>query len=92
MGFAVIRTIPMEDGLKIPVVLEPNSCRVKMTYEMGIRNYIVLDDQQNEVPDTFVLDIFGYSPTIDGKLTSVMINLLPQIQYINTLLGTSLSM
>jgi len=92
MGFAVIRTIPMEDGLKIPVVLEPNSCRVKMTYEMGIRNYIVLDDQQNEVPDTFVLDIFGYSPTIDGKLTSVMSNLLPQIQYINTLRGTSLSM
>lgn len=92
IGVAVIRVIPMEDGLRIPVILEPNSCRIKMSYELGIRDYIVLDDQQNEIPDTFVLDIFGYSPTFDGKLTSIMSNLLPQVQYINTLRGTCLSM
>ena len=92
LGFAVVRIISLEDGLKIPVVLEPNSCRVKMLYNMGLRDYVVLDDQQNEVPETFVLDIFGFSPTPDGKLTSIMSNILPQIQYINTLRGTSLTM
>ena len=91
-GIAAIRIVSMEDGLKIPIVLEPGCCKIKMTYNYGIRNYIVLDDQQQEIPDTLVLDLFGYSPTMHGGLTSVVCNLVPQVQYLNMLLGTALTM
>lgn len=92
IGFAVIRLVKMEDGLRIPVIIDPSCCRVKMLYSYGTRDYLVLDDQQEEIPDTFVLDTFGYSPTPKGSLTSVVVNLLPQVQYVNTLRGTSLVM
>jgi hypothetical protein len=92
IGYVVLRIISMEDGLKIPVVLEPNSCVVKMHYNMGLREYIILDAQNEEIPDTMVIDIFGFSPTIEGHLTSIVCNVLPQIQYINLLRGTCLQM
>ena len=92
MGIAVIRVVSMEDGLRIPVVLEPNCCQIKMSYNYGLRDYVALDDQQQEIPDTIVLDLFGYSPTLHGGLSSVVCNLVPQVQYLNMLLGTALSM
>jgi len=92
MGVVVVRILQMDDGLRVPVVLEPNCCTVKMSYQMGVREYLVMDDQQNEVPDTLVLDIFGFSPTMEGRLTSIVCNLLPQVRYINMLRGTCLSM
>ena len=92
VGFAIIRLVKMEDGLVVPVIVDPSCCRVKMLYNLGSREYMILDDQQEEIPDTFVLDTFGYSPTPNGRLTSVIVNLLPQIQYMNALRGTSLFM
>ena len=92
IGIVITRIISMDDGLRIPVVLEPNSCVIKMAYTMGIREFIVLDHQNNEIPDTLVLDIFGFSPTIEGHLTSIVSNVLPQVQYINMLRGTCLQM
>ena len=92
MGIAVVRVVSMEDGLKIPLVLEPNCCQIKMSYNYGLRDYVALDDQQEEIPDTLVLDLFGYSPTLHGSLTSIVCNLVPQVQYLNMLLGTSLAM
>ena len=91
-GIVVIRILTMEDGLRVPVVLEPNCCKIKMAYHYGVREYKVLDDQQEEVPDTLVLDTFGYSPTLDGSLTSIVCNLIPQIQYMNMMMGTALTM
>ena len=91
-GIVVVRIVQMEDGLRIPVVLEPQCCQIKMRYHFGVRDYIIMDDQQQVVPDAFVLDDFGYSPTMKGSLTSAVCNLIPQIQYVNMLLGTSLTM
>jgi len=91
-GIVAIRIVELDDGLRVPVVLEANSCQIKMKYELGIREYICLDQQREEIPNTLVLDSFGFSPNIAGKLTSIIANLLPQIQYINTLRGTCLSM
>jgi hypothetical protein len=92
VGIIVVRILTMDDGLRVPVILEPNCCRIKMSYYFGVREYKVLDDQQQEVPDTFVLDIFGFTPTPDGSLTSIVANILPKITYMNVLLGTSLHM
>tara|TARA_B110001450_G_scaffold250197_1_gene268515 strand:- start:1149 stop:2327 length:1179 start_codon:yes stop_codon:yes gene_type:complete len=91
-GIVAIRIVELDDGLRVPVVLEANSCQIKMKYELGIREYICLDQQRDEIPNTLVLDSFGFSPNIAGKLTSIIANLLPQIQYINTLRGTCLAM
>lgn len=92
VGIVAIRIVELEDGLRIPVILEPNSCQIKMNYELGLREYICLDQQRNEIPNTMVLDSFGFSPRMDGRLTSILANILPQIQYINVLRGTCLSM
>ena len=92
MGIAVVRIITLEDGLQYPVVLESNCCRIKMLYDMGIRSYAVLNDQQEEVDSAFVLDIFGFTPSADGSLTSLVANILPKIRYMNLLLGTSIRM
>jgi hypothetical protein len=92
LGIVAIRIVELDDGLRVPVVLEANSCQIKMKYDLGIREYICLDQQRDEIPNTLVLDSFGFSPNIAGKLTSIIANLLPQIQYINTLRGTCLAM
>ena len=91
-GIVVVRTVAMEDGLTVPVVLEPNCCNIYLRYNLGIREYIVMDDQHEEIPDTIVLDIFGYSPTSDGRICSVVSNLLPTVRYMNALMGSSLAM
>lgn len=92
IGIVIIRIIELEDGLKVPVVIEPGACQLKMHYILGLREYAVYDQQMNEIPETFVLDIFGHSPTSNGTFTSPVSNLLPEIRYINTLRGTSLIM
>jgi len=92
IGIVVIRIVNLEHGLKVPVVLEPDAFRLKMKYVLGLREYTVLDEQMNEIPDTHVYDLFGHSPTAGGDMTSVVANLMPEIQYINTLRGTSLVM
>ena len=92
LGVTIIRIVHLEDGLKIPVVIEPTAIRIKMTYVLGLREYVVLDEQQNVIPDTHVFDLFGHSPDVSGQMTSVVANLMPEIQYINTLRGTCLVM
>ena len=92
VGIAVIRIVSMEDGLKVPVVLDPAAFRLQMNYVLGIRDYTVMDEQLNEIPDTHVFDLFGHSPNANGQMTSVVSNLMPEIRYINTLRGTSLVM
>lgn len=92
IGIVVIRIVSLEDGLKVPVVIDPAACRVQMNYVLGLREYLVIDNQQNEIPDTHVFDLFGHSPSSGGQLTSIVANLMPEIQYINTLRGTSLVM
>lgn len=92
IGIAVVRLISMEDGLKVPVIIEPGSCTIKMTYSFGVREYVALDGQNEQIPDTIVLDCFGHSPTASGQLTSVVDNLMPEIQYNNLMRGTAMSM
>ena len=92
IGIVVVRIVTLEHGLKVPVVLEPAAFRLKMKYVLGLREYTVLDEQMNEIPDTPVFDLFGHSPTSDGHMPSVVANLMPEIQYINALRGTSLVM
>lgn len=92
IGVAVVRIVQMEDGLRIPVVIDAMCCRIKMTYNFGVREYMVMNDQQQEIPDSFVLDIFGYAPQYNGQLTSILCNLIPRIQFMNMLMGTSLTM
>ena len=91
-GIVAVRVVTLQDGLRIPVVLEPNCAQIKMTYNYGIREYVVLDAQQEEIPDTLVIDTFGYSATPEGKIRSIICNLLPQIRYINMMMGTALTM
>ena len=92
IGIAVIRVVQMEDGLRVPICLEPNACRVKIIQNLGIREYVAIDDQQQAIPDSIILDIFGYSPSAQGGLRSVMSNLIPRIQYVNMIMGTALTM
>lgn len=92
MGIVPVRVVKLEDGLCVPVVLEPECAQIKMTYAYGIREYKILDHQHEEVPGTFVLDTFGFSPTINGDIKSVVCNLIPQIKYINMMMGTALTM
>ena len=91
-GLVIIRIVQMQDGLKVPVALEPSGIVIKMLYTLGIREYAIYDTQMNEIPDIHVFDIFGHSPTAAGRLTSIVSNLMPDIRYINTLRGTSLVM
>jgi len=92
IGIVVVRFIDIADAARVPVVLEPNSVQIKLLYQLGLRSYEVLDEQMNLVPDTLVLDLFGYSPTMEGRVQSMVCTLMPEIQYINILRGTSLSM
>lgn len=92
IGVVPIRILRLQDGLRVPIVLEPNCAQIKMTYSYGVREYTILDHQQEEVPDTFVLDIFGFSPSPEGFIKSVVCNLIPQIKYINLMMGTALTM
>lgn len=92
MGVVPIRIITLQDDLRVPVVLEPNCARIKMTYSYGVRTYVVLDEQQEEIPDTLVLDTFGYSPFSTGSVKSIVCNLIPQIKYVNMMMGTTLTM
>ena len=91
-GIVVVRIVELQGGLRVPVVLDQGCCQLKMKYTLGIREYICLDSQNEEIPNSMVLDSFGFSPTIEGKLTSVVANILPQIQYMNILRGTSIVM
>jgi len=91
-GIAVVRIVTMDDGLRFPIVLEANAVYVYLKYNMGLREYFVLDGENNEVPDTTVLDSFGYSPTSAGRSCSIVCNLLPTVRYMNALMGTSIAM
>lgn len=92
IGIVVVRIVTMEDGLKVPVVIEPGACTIKMMYSFGVREYVALDGQNEIIPDSFVLDCFGHSPTASGLLTSVVDNLMPEIQYNNVMRGTAIIM
>ena len=92
MGIIIVRLVDLEEGVRIPVLLEPAACRVKMFYRLGLREYQVVDQQMNEIPNTMVFDIFGHAPSYNGSLTSIVANLMPEIRFINTLRGTALVM
>lgn len=91
-GLVVIRIVNLEENVSIPVLLEPGTCTVKMSYVLGIREYLVVDHEQNVVPDTHVFTTSGFLPTVGGHVNSIVANLLPEISYINTLRGSSLAM
>jgi len=91
-GFAVVRLVTMADDLCVPIVVEATAVNIYFKYELGIREYFVKDHENNIIPDTVVLDSFGYSPTSKGRLCSIVCNLLPTVRYMNALMGTSVSM
>lgn len=91
-GFVVVRIVDMGDGLRVPVALEPNSCEVHLKYNLGLREYIATDTQNQPIPDSIVFDMFGYSPTSSGRICSLVSNLLPVVNYMNALQGSSLYM
>lgn len=91
-GIAVVRIITMEDGLRVPIIVEASTVNLYLNYNLGVREYFVKDDENNIIPDTVILDSFGFSPTPDGRLCSIVCNLLPTVKYMNALMGTSLSM
>ena len=91
-GIVPVRIVEMEDGTRVPVVLEANCSNIKMLYQYGIRTYKILNDQQEEIPDSFVIDTFGYAPSPDGHIRSIICNLIPQIKFINMMMGTTLVM
>ena len=91
-GFAVVRVITMDDGLRVPIILESTVVNVYLNYNLGVREYFIKDNENNIIPDTIVLDSFGFSPTHNGRICSMVCNLLPTIRYMNSLMGTSLSM
>jgi hypothetical protein len=91
-GFAVVRVITMDDGLRVPIIVEATAVNVYLNYNLGVREYFVKDNENNIIPDTIVLDIFGFSPTSSGRVCSMVCNLLPTVRYMNSLMGTSLSM
>lgn len=92
MGLVAVRIVELDDGLHIPVVMEPNSCQISVIEEQGLRSYVLLDAQNEPIPNSLVFDKFGYSPTLAGRLTSPVSVLLPEIEYINMLRGTSVRM
>ena len=47
-GIAICRIVTMDDGLQVPVALEPNTCNIYLKYNLGVREYIAMDDQHNE--------------------------------------------
>jgi len=91
-GFVVVRIVDMGDGLRVPVALEPNSCEVHLKYNLGLREYTATDTQNQIIPDSIVFDMFGYSPTSSGRSCSLVSNLLPTVNYMNALQGSSLYM
>tara|TARA_B110000858_G_C17774221_1_gene461338 strand:- start:320 stop:1627 length:1308 start_codon:yes stop_codon:yes gene_type:complete len=91
-GFAIVRVITMDDGLRVPIILESTVVNVYLNYNLGVREYFIKDNENNIIPDTIVLDSFGFSPTHNGRICSMVCNLLPTIRYMNSLMGTSLSM
>ena len=92
LGIVVVRIVQLEDGLRIPVVLEPNACQISVVDNQGLRVYTALNDQNEIIPNTIVIDKFGSSPTLVGRLTSLLSSLIPEIQYINSLRGSSIRM
>ena len=91
-GFVVVRIVDMGDGLKVPVALEPNSCEIHLKYNLGLREYVATDTQNQQIPDSIVLDMFGFPPTSSGRICSLVSNLLPTVNYMNALQGSSLYM
>ena len=91
-GFAVVRVITMDDGLRVPIIVEATAVNVYLNYNLGVREYFVKDNENNLIPDTIVLDNFGFSPTSSGRVCSLITSLLPTIRYMNFLMGTSLKM
>jgi len=92
LGVVVVRIVQLEDGLRIPVVLEPNACRISVVDNQGVRILTALNDQNEVIPNSLVINKFGSSPTLSGRLMSLLSSLIPEIQYINMLRGTSIRM
>lgn len=92
LGIVVVRIVQLEDGLRIPVVLEPNACRISVVDNQGVRILTALNDQNEVIPNSLVINKFGSSPTLSGRLMSLLSSLIPEIQYINMLRGTSIRM
>jgi hypothetical protein len=91
-GFAIVRVVSMDDGLRVPIIVEATVVNVYLNYNLGVREYFVKDNTNNIIPDTVIIDSFGFSPTSSGRLNSIVCNLLPTVRYMNALMGTSLSM
>ncbi len=75
LGFTIVRAKPGT----MPAVVPWEMCRVAMSYDKNFRrNMIVypvrMDDGAPDVPmsHVYVLDVFGFSPSIRGEINSLM--------------------
>ena len=93
-GFVIWRTYQLEDGTIVPITCLKDTYSITLKEVNGLIEYKVYDskDKSNEELDgAFVYDEFGYRPQIDGKLTSVLYTLIPDIQYFYTMLNAQVA-
>lgn len=88
-GFVVWRTRKINDTI-VPLVCRKGTYEVKMVVNDGVSEYKVYDvgDNTNQlIKDAYVYDEFGYRPTINGDIMSIIKTLIPDIQYYFTMLN-----
>ncbi len=93
-GFVVWRTYQLKDGTVIPITCLKDTYSITLKEIDGMIEYKVYDskDKSNEELDgAYIYDEFGYRPQVDGRLTSVLYTLIPDIQYFYTMLNAQVA-
>ena len=84
LGFVPIRVIKIRKGVEIPSVLKIGTFHMTMKQNIDGIEYFLYnldDDHQKPLPNTFVLDHFGYRPTMDGTIVSLLTTLMFDVEY-----------
>jgi hypothetical protein len=93
-GFVVWRTYDLDDGTTVPIICLKDTYSISLKEINGVLEYKIYDAKEKsneELKGSYIYDEFGYRPQIDGKLTSVLYTLIPDIKYFYTMLNAQVA-
>lgn len=95
LGVVPIHIIKLQDGSKIPTVLKIGTFRMTIKQTLDSMEYQLYEIQsvaQKPIKDAFVLDHFGYQPTMEGTIVSLLTTLMFDVEYTQHMYKLSLLM
>ena len=84
LGVVPIRIVTLKGGIKIPMVLKIGTFRMTIKQTVDLVEYNIYDIQselQDPMKDAFVLDHFGYRPTMEGSIVSLLTTLMFDVRF-----------